>query len=106
MAYRYGSDRICYLLPNGSTYEGDPIWKRIVPVSNRSYVNRVNPSTTVDPIPCKRGLCSSKTAHCLAKSWLKQMNQTGHPFTQLNMQQMVLQIQDLALSWNFKLRGG
>ena len=82
MAYRYGSDRICYLLPNGSTYGGDPIWKRIVPVSNRSHVNRVNPSTTVDPIPCKRGLCSSKTAHCLAKSWLKQMNQTGHPFTQ------------------------
>ena len=60
----------------------------------------------MDPIPCKHGLCSSKTAHCLAKSWLKQMNQTEHPFTQLNMQQMVLQIQDVVLSWNFKLRRG
>ena len=22
----------CYLVPNGSTYEGDPVWKRTVPV--------------------------------------------------------------------------
>ena len=37
---------ICYLVPNGSTYEGDP-----VPVSNRSRVNRVDPyHTGSDPI--------------------------------------------------------
>ena len=33
---------ICYLVPSGSTYEGDPIWNRTVPVSNRSRVNRVD----------------------------------------------------------------
>ena len=38
-----GTDRICYLVPNGSTYEGDPIWNRTVPVQNRSPVNRVDP---------------------------------------------------------------
>ena len=34
---------ICYLIPNGSTYEGDPIWNHAVSVSNRSPVNRVDP---------------------------------------------------------------
>ena len=24
--------RICYLVPNGPTYEGDPMWNRTVPV--------------------------------------------------------------------------
>ena len=38
-----GTDRICYLVPNGSTYEGDPMWNRTVPVQNRSNVNRVDP---------------------------------------------------------------
>ena len=38
-----GMVRICYLVPNGSTYEGDPIWKRTVSVSNRFRVNRVDP---------------------------------------------------------------
>ena len=37
-----GTDRICYLVPNGSTYEGDPIRKFTVPVSNRSRVNKVD----------------------------------------------------------------
>ena len=27
-----GTNRICYLVPNGSTYEGDPMWNRTVPV--------------------------------------------------------------------------
>ena len=27
---------------NGSTYEGDPMWNRTVPVSNRYRVNRVD----------------------------------------------------------------
>ena len=45
-----GTDRICYLVPNGSTYEGDPIWNPTVPVSNQSRVNRVDPYL-VDPIP-------------------------------------------------------
>ena len=27
-----GTDRICYLVPNESTYEGDPMWNRTVPV--------------------------------------------------------------------------
>ena len=27
-----GTDRICYLVPNGSAYEGDPMWNRTVPV--------------------------------------------------------------------------
>ena len=27
---------------NGSTYEGDPIWNRTVPVSNQPRVNRVD----------------------------------------------------------------
>ena len=39
----FGRDRICYLVPNGSTYEGDPIWNRTVLVSNQSHVNRVDP---------------------------------------------------------------
>ena len=38
-----GMDRICFLVPNGPTYEGDPIWNRNVPVQNRSHVNRVDP---------------------------------------------------------------
>ena len=25
-----GTDRICYLVPNGSTYEGNPIWNPTV----------------------------------------------------------------------------
>ena len=33
-----GTDRIYYLVPNESTYEGDLIWNRTVPVSNRSRV--------------------------------------------------------------------
>ena len=36
-----GTDRI-YLVPNGSTYEGDPVWNCTVPVLNRSRVNRVD----------------------------------------------------------------
>ena len=27
-----GTDRICYLVPNGSTYEDDPMLNRTVPV--------------------------------------------------------------------------
>ena len=27
-----GTDRICYLVPNESTYESDPMWNRTVPV--------------------------------------------------------------------------
>ena len=38
-----GTDQICYLIPNGSTYESDSIWNRTVPVSNRPSVNRVDP---------------------------------------------------------------
>ena len=38
-----GKDRIAYLIPNGFTYEGDPIWNRTVPVSNRSHANRADP---------------------------------------------------------------
>ena len=38
-----GADRICYLVPNGSTFEGDPMWNPTVPVYNQSRVNRVNP---------------------------------------------------------------
>ena len=26
-----GTDRICYLVPDGSIYEGDPMWNRTVP---------------------------------------------------------------------------
>ena len=37
-----GAYRILYLVPNGSTYEGDPIWNRTVSVSNRSRVNRAD----------------------------------------------------------------
>ena len=37
-----GTDRICYLVPNGPTYESDPMWNRTVPVHNRSRVNRVD----------------------------------------------------------------
>ena len=43
-------DQICYLAPNGFTYERDPIWNRTVPVLNRSRVNRVV-GTILDPIP-------------------------------------------------------
>ena len=57
-----GTDRICYLVPNGFTYEGDPIWNRSVPISNRSRVNRVDPyhcgsdakRIWTYPIPCKQ----------------------------------------------------
>ena len=57
-----GMDRVCYLVPNGSTYEGDPIWNRTVPASNRSHVNRIDPYHSgsdpkriwIYPIPCKR----------------------------------------------------
>ena len=38
-----GMDRICCLVPDGSTYECDPIWNRTIPVSIRSHVNRVDP---------------------------------------------------------------
>ena len=42
--YEIGTDKPCVCLAlNGSTYEGDPIQNRIVPVSNRSRVNRVDP---------------------------------------------------------------
>ena len=59
-----GTNRICYLIPNGSTYEGDPIENRTVPVLNRSRVNRVDPNycgsdpkrILTYPIPCKRSL--------------------------------------------------
>ena len=37
------TDRICSLVPNWSTYEGDPMWNRTVPVYNRSHANRVDP---------------------------------------------------------------
>ena len=37
------TDRICYLLPNGSNYEDDLIWNHTVPVQNWSRVNRVDP---------------------------------------------------------------
>ena len=37
------TDWICYLVPNGSTNEGGPMWNRTIPVSNRSRVNRVDP---------------------------------------------------------------
>ena len=39
----FGTDRICYLVPNGSTYEGDPLWNSTVPVQNLYRVNRVDP---------------------------------------------------------------
>ena len=26
------TDRICYLVPNGSTYEADPVWNCTIPV--------------------------------------------------------------------------
>ena len=29
---------ICCLAPNGSSYKGDPVWNRTVPVSNRPLV--------------------------------------------------------------------
>ena len=38
-----GTDRICYLVPHGSTYEGDLMWNHTVPVQNWSFVNRVDP---------------------------------------------------------------
>ena len=54
--------RICYQVPNGPTYEGNPIWNCTVPVSNRSRVNRVDPYHSGSdpiriwtyPISCKR----------------------------------------------------
>ena len=36
-------DRICFLVSNGSTYEGDPIQNCSVPVSKWSHVNWVDP---------------------------------------------------------------
>ena len=45
-----GTDRICYLVPNGSTYKGDPIWNRTVPVV-QGPVQTEWIRTTVDPIP-------------------------------------------------------
>ena len=59
-----GTDRICYLVSNGSTYEGDPIGNRTAPVLNRSPVNRVNPYHSGSdpkriltyPVTCKRSL--------------------------------------------------
>ena len=38
-----GTDGIRYLVPNGSTYEGDPMWNHSISVQNRSGVNRVDP---------------------------------------------------------------
>ena len=38
----YGKDRICYLVPNGSTYEVDLIWNGTIPASDLSRANRVN----------------------------------------------------------------
>ena len=37
------ADRICYLVPNESTHEGDTICNRTLPVSNGIRVNRVDP---------------------------------------------------------------
>ena len=59
-----GNERICYLGPNGSTYEGDPIWNSTFPVSSLSRVNRVDPYHNRSdpkriwtyPIACKRSL--------------------------------------------------
>ena len=59
-----GTDWICCVVPNGSTYEGDPVWNRTIPVSNRSRVNRVDPYHSGSdpkriwtyPISCKRSL--------------------------------------------------
>ena len=39
----FSTDRMCYLVPNGSTYEGDPMLNHTVPVQNQSCVNRVDP---------------------------------------------------------------
>ena len=39
----FSTDRIRHLVLNGSTYNGDLMWNRTVPVSNRSGVNRVDP---------------------------------------------------------------
>ena len=39
----FGTDRICSLVPNRSTYEGDPLWNSTAPVQNRYRVNRVYP---------------------------------------------------------------
>ena len=39
----FGTYQTCYLVPNGYTYEGDPMWNRTSPVWNRSRVNRVDP---------------------------------------------------------------
>ena len=59
-----GNNRICHLVPHGSTYEGDPTWNRTVPVSNRPRANRLDPYPSGSnpkriwtyPIPCKRSL--------------------------------------------------
>ena len=59
-----GTDRICYLVLNRSTYGSDPKWNNTVPVSNRTLVNRVDPyHSGSDPkwtwpytITCKRSL--------------------------------------------------
>ena len=58
-----GTEWICYLVLNGSTYECDPIWNCTVPVSNRSLVNPCysgsNPKWIwTYPIPYKRSLYS------------------------------------------------
>ena len=54
-----GTDRICYLVPNESTYEGegDPMWNRTVPTQTKWI------RTRVDPIPCKRSL-NQQGIHC------------------------------------------
>ena len=44
------TDRICYLVPKRSTYEGDPIWNRTFPVLKRSRVNRVDPYHSVSDL--------------------------------------------------------
>ena len=61
-----GTDRICYLVPSVPTYEGDPIWNCIIPASNWSHINRVDPHHSGSdhkqiwtyPIPCKSSLNS------------------------------------------------
>ena len=55
------TDRICYLIPNGFTYEGGPMWNCTIPVQNQSCVNIVDPYQNGSdpklictyPIPCK-----------------------------------------------------
>ena len=38
-----GMDRICYVVPDGSTYDGDPMWNRTITVSNRVRLSRMDP---------------------------------------------------------------